>query len=108
MKAYYEKADGGAVPFPEILSAEEGAVVQLMFATGIRRIDAETIDEFVLRADLYDTYVGGWLYENGEPVAMTRKILTDTMGEHPAVWSDAGLLNPEEFQRIIRRAKAAR
>jgi hypothetical protein len=91
------------------MSAEQSAVVMLMGATGIRQIDDDTIDEFVRRADLYDTYVGGWLFGiGGEPVAVTRKILTDMMGEHAAVWSDVGLLTPEEFDRTIRLAKAAR
>lgn len=108
MRAYFEKMNGETVRFPEILSAEQGAVVQLMMATGIRRIDSDTIDEFVRRADLYDTYVGGWLFENGEPVAMTRKILVDMMDGHAAVWSDAELLTPEQFDRMVALAKASR
>lgn len=108
MRAWFEDADGKAIPFPEILTPKQGAVIMLMGAVGIRRIDTETIDEFVRRADLYDTYVAGWLFENGEYLAMTRKILIETMAGHPAIWSDGDLFTPEEFDRMIRTAKTNR
>lgn len=108
MNLYFENSetgDEGKLVTP--LGPEEGAVWSLMHATGIRRIDAETIDEFVRRADLYDTYFGACLREiDGDPIAMTRKILTETMGENTALWTDADLVTPEEFDRAIRSQKA--
>lgn len=108
MRGWFEKADGEAVPFPEILSAELGAVVLLMGAVGIRRIDRNTIDEFVRRADLYDTYVAGWLFKDGEQVSMTRKILVDSMEGYPAIWSDGEVMGEINFDRMIRQAKTNR
>lgn len=111
MKAYFETADGDTVPLPEPMSPEQAAIVYLTGATGIRRIDDETIDEFVRRADLYDTYIGGITLRElstGEEIAMTRKIVNETMGDNRALWTDAGLLTPEGFDRMIRTAKAAR
>lgn len=111
MSAYYETADGRTVPLREPMSPEESAVTYLMHAVGIRRIDADTIDEFVQRADLYDTYIGGSLLRDlstGEDIAMTRKILTETMGDNVALWNDARLIDPGTFNRMIRISKAAR
>lgn len=108
MRAWFESANGEAIPFPEILSPEQGAVVMLMGAVGIRRIDGGTIDEFVRRADLYSTYVTSYLFENGEDVALTRKILVETMDMYPVIWSDGDLIAAEEFDRIIRNAKTNR
>lgn len=106
MNLYFEGENSeGRVPEP--LSPEQAAVTMLMHATGIRRIDAETVDEFVRRADLYDTYFGAYLREiDGGPVAMTRKILTETMGENTALWTDSDLVTPEEFDRAVRSQKA--
>lgn len=111
MVAYYEKGSGDTVPLASPMSPEESAIVYLMNAVGIRRIDADKIDEFVQRADLYDTYVGGSLLRDlstGEDVAMTRKILTETMGDNVALWTDARLIDPGTFNRMIRVSKAAR
>lgn len=111
MRAYFETAAGETVPLPDPMSPEQAALVFMTGATGIRRIDNDTIDEFVRRADLYDTYIGGsglQILGTGEPVAMTRKIVTETMGENTALWTNAGLLTPEGFDRMIRTARAAR
>lgn len=108
MKAWFEEADGKAISFPEPMSPKQGAVVMLMKAVGIRRIDADTIDEFVRRADLYSTYVTSYLFEGGEDIAMTRKVVVEVMADYPAVWSDGDLFTPEEFDRMIRSAKTNR
>lgn len=111
MKVYFETADGTTIPVGEPMSPEVSVIAYLTGATGIRRIDDDTIDEFVRRADLYDTYIGGTTLREigtGEEIAITRKILTETMGENTALWTDAGLLTPEEFDRMIRVARASR
>lgn len=108
MRAWFEEADGKAVPFPDPMNPKQGAVVMLMKAVGIRRIDTDTIDEFVRRADLYSTYVTSYLFEGGEDIAMTRKVVAEVMAGHPAVWSDGDLLTSEEFDRMIRLAKTNR
>lgn len=108
MKAWFEDADGKAIRFPEIMSPEQGAVVKLMGVTGIRRIDADTIDEFVRRADLYSTYVTSYLFDGRQHVSMTRKILVEVMDRYPAIWSDGDLFTPEEFDHTIRMAKTNR
>ncbi len=108
MRAYFDTSDGNTVPITDP-TPELAAVLDLMMSTGIRRIDDDTIDEFVHRADLYDTYVGGISLRDlstGEPVAMTRKILLEAMGDNVAIWRDAWLITPEAFDRTIREAKA--
>lgn len=111
MTAYYETADGRTVPLASPMSPEESAITYLTHAVGIRRIDADTIDEFVCRADLYDTYIGGSLLRDlstGEDIAMTRKILTETMGDNVALWTDARLIDPDTFNRMVRVSKVSR
>lgn len=111
MRAYFETSDGETIPLPEPMSPEQSAVVYLTGGTGIRRIDDETIDEFVRRADLYDTYIGGInLLEigTGKRVPITRQVITEAMAGYPALWTNAGLITPEAFDRMIRTAKAAR
>jgi hypothetical protein len=108
MKAWFEDDSGKAIPFPEPMSPEQGAVVMLMKAVGIRRIDADTIDEFVRRADLYSTYVTGYLMEGDEYVAMTRKVIVKVMAGHPAIWSDGDTMGPLNFDRMIRLSKTNR
>ncbi len=111
MQAYFETSDGETIPLPEPMSPEQSAVVHLTGGTGIRRIDDETIDEFVRRADLYDTYIGGIdLLEigTGKRVPITRQVITEAMAGYPALWTNAGLITPEAFDRMIRTAKAAR
>lgn len=110
MRAYFEKSNGETVPVPDPMSPELSVIAYLTGATGIRRIDDETIDEFVRRADLYDTYIGGTTLrdiESGDEIAMTRKILTEAMDGNTALWTNAGLITPEAFDRMIRVAKAA-
>ncbi|MGH3585894.1 MAG: hypothetical protein ACRDQ0_06190 [Pseudonocardia sp.] len=110
MRAYFETASGETIPLPDPMSPEQSAIVYLTGGTGIRRIDDETIDEFVRRADLYDTYIGGINLrdiETGEKVPVTRQIITEAMAGHPALWTNAGLVTPEAFDRMIRVAKAA-
>lgn len=107
MRAYFDTSDGNTVPIADP-TPEQMAVLELMMSTGIRRIDDDTIDEFVRRADLHNTYVGGIILREmstGEPVVMTRKILLEAMGDNMAIWRDAWLLTPEAFDRIIRTAK---
>ena len=80
-------------------------------ADGIRRIDGGSIDEFVRRADLYSTYVGSMMYEgaHGRPVAMTRKILADAMGDNVAVARPGvELIDPGTFDRQIQSARVNR
>ena len=111
MSAYFDTADGRTVPLPDPMSPEQWAIVHLMGGTGIRRIDEDTIDEFVRRADLYDTYIGGIELrdiETGARVPVTRQIIVETMAGHPALWSNVGLMTPEAFDRTIRTAKASR
>lgn len=111
MRAYFETSDGETIPLPEPMSPEQAAIVYLTGGTGIRRIDDETIDEFVRRADLYDTYIGGIdLLEigTGKRVPITRQVITEAMAGHPVLWTNAGLVTPEAFDRMIRTAKAAR
>lgn len=110
MKAYFETSDGNTIVIADP-TPEQAAVIGLMGATGIRRIDDDTIDEFVRRADLHDTYVGGIALRElstGEPVVMTRKILLEALGDNEAIWSNAGLITPEGFDQMIRTAKAVR
>jgi hypothetical protein len=109
MQAYFETNKGGTIPLTD-MTPEQQAVVYLTGATGIRRIDKDTIDEFVRRADLYDTYIGGIDlrdYLTGESVPVTRQVITEAMAGHPALWTTAGLITPEAFDRMIRVAKAA-
>lgn len=111
MRAYFETTNSETVPLPDPMSPEQLAVVYLMGGTGIRRIDDESIDEFVRRADLYDTYIGGIELRNSETherVPVTRQVITEAMGGNAALWSDAGLVTPEAFDRMIRIAKSAR
>lgn len=109
MDWYFESSDGETIPFPKPMSAEQAAVVNLMHYVGIRRIDNSTTDEFVRRADLYSTYIGTMLHENGEPVAMTRKILTDVMGDNVAVARPGvELIDPGAFERQIQLARMNR
>jgi len=111
MRAYFETASGETVPLPEPMSPEQQVVVYLTGGTGICRIDDETIDEFVRRADLYDTYIGGIDLRNlttGERVPVTRQVITEAMGDNTALWTNAGLITPEAFDRMIRLSKAAR
>lgn len=105
MRAWFEDSNGKAIPFPEFMSAKQGAVVSLMDAAGIRRVNGDTIDEFVRRADLYSTYRAPYLFEGGEYVAMTRKIIVEAMDGYPAIWSDGDLIASEEFDRMIQLAK---
>lgn len=109
MRAYFETKDGETVPLPEPMSPEQTAVVYLTGGTGIRRIDEDTIDEFVRRADLYDTYIGGInLMEIGTStrVPITRQIINEALGGNAALWTNAGLVTPEAFDRMIRIAKS--
>lgn len=111
MEWYFESADGEVVPFPKPMSAEQAAVVNLMHFVGIRKIDDGSMDEFVRRADLYSTYVGSMMYESahGRPVAMTRKILTDAMGDNVAVARPGvELIDPNTFERQIQLARVGR
>lgn len=110
MRAYFETANGETVPLESPMSPEQSAIVYLTGCTGIRRIDDETIDEFVRRADLYDTYIGGIdLREigTGKRVPITRQVITEAMSGHPALWTNANLITPEAFDRMIRTAKSA-
>lgn len=110
MRAYFETAEGDTVTLPDPMTPEQAAVVYLTAAVGIRRIDDETIDEFVRRADLYDTYIGGIDLRDlstGNPVPITRQIIREALSGNPALWTNAGLITPEGFDRMIRVAKAA-
>lgn len=110
MRAYFETSNGETIPLPDPMSPEQSAIVYLTGGTGIRRIDDETIDEFVRRADLYDTYIGGIdLLEigTGKRVPITRQVIIEAMAGHPVLWTNAGLMTPESFDRMIRVAKSA-
>lgn len=111
MRAYFETEGGEAVPLPSPMSPEQSAVVYLTGCTGIRRIDDDTIDEFVRRADLYDTYIGGidlLDIDTGKRVPVTRQIITEAMAGHPVLWTNAGLVTQGAFDRMILTAKNAR
>lgn len=110
MRAYFDTSDGNTVPITDP-TPEQMAVLDLMMSVGMRRIDDETIDEFVRRADLHNTYVGGITLRElstAEPIVMTRKILLEAMGDNEAIWRDSWVISTEAFERIIREAKAAR
>ena len=110
MNAYFDTTDGQTVPLPDPMSPEQSAIVYLMGGTGIRRVDDDTLDEFVRRADLYDTYIGGIDLrdiDTQERVPITRQVIMQALGGNAALWSNAGLITPEAFDRMIRLAKSA-
>lgn len=110
MRAYFETEKGETVPLPEPMSPEQSVVVYLTGCTGISRVDNETIDEFVRRADLYDTYIGGLDLVDigtGNKVPVTRQIIVEAMSGHPVLWTNAGLVTQGAFDRMIRVAKDA-
>lgn len=108
MNAYFETAAGETITAPSPVSPELAAVVYMTGAVGIRIIDQDSLDEFVRRADLYDTHIGGSMLrdlETGETVSLTRKIIVEAMAGHPTLWTTAGLITQGAFDRMIRIAK---
>lgn len=110
MKAYFETTEGETILLSDPMTPEQAAVTYLTAAVGIRRIDEDSIDEFVRRADLYDTYIGGINLldmSTGSQVPVTRQIIREAMSGHPVLWTDAGLIMQHAFDRMIRIAKEA-
>lgn len=107
MKVVREDGFGNADPWPEILTPEQGAVVILMEKVGMNWITVDSLDEFVRRADLYTTHVASCLFEDGEEVVVTRKIITSVMNGCRVMWSDSETMGDMQFDHMIRQAKEA-
>lgn len=110
IRAGYETQDGGAVTFPAYrdLTVEQTAFLFMTMSVGMPRLDEKTIDEFVRRVDLWQTYVGPFLTENGKTVPVTRKILAEILAGHKAAWTNVNRITKRDFDAVIKKEKEAR
>lgn len=109
--AWYEKADGEAVPFPEReddMTPEERAFILLSRSVGMRRLDSDTIDEFVRRIELYQTYFTTFVYDENGPVILGRKDMLDMLGDrYTAAWTAFSETSTTKFDAAVKKEKAA-
>lgn len=109
--ARYEKADGEAVPFPEReddMTPEQQAFIHLSRAVGIRRLDADSLDEFVRRIELYQTYITTFVFDENGPVILGRKDMQEMLGsQYVAAWTSFEEITQTKFDAYMKKEKAA-
>lgn len=110
LHAFFVTKDDSTEP---ILLAGELAGVREAFmnatmAVGMPRLDAKTMDEFVRRIELYQTYVQHLLYSADGPLALDRQMLLAMLGdEYTAACTNASRVTKRDFDAALKREKAA-
>ena len=110
IRAYFETAEGEAAPFPVAseLTEMQKAFINATIAVGMPRLDESTINEFVRRIELYQTYVQGFLGDRDGQVDVTRKMLLNMLGEeYVAAGTNATRLIKRDFDAAMRTEEAA-
>lgn len=101
------KADGTAQDPQADLSPVQQAFLSLsQMGIGIARLNRSTIDEFVRRADLMQTYVGTvWTNGDGSPRVFTRADFMELMPQANTNWSTIG---KQAFDKLMEKPIADR
>lgn len=107
IRAFFVQADGETAPFPPELTGVQEAFINATGAVGMPRLDKTTIDEFVRRIELYQTYVQHLMYNQDGPLKLDRAMLLDMLGNHKAACTNFTRVTKRDFDADMKREKAA-
>lgn len=111
LRAYFKNADDGEmVPFPRASELTEihRAFLNASLAVGMPRLNETTINEFVRRIELYQTYTQAFLYDKDGQVDLTRKMLLDMLGDtYTAACTNVTPLTRRDFDAAMKKEEAA-
>lgn len=110
LRAFFEKADGSTEPIllTGKLAGVREAFMTATMAVGMPRLDIKTMDEFVRRIELYQTYVQHLMYNADGPLALDREMLLAMLGsEYTAACTNASRVTKRDFDAALKKEKAA-
>lgn len=107
IRAFFVQGNDQVIPFGE-LTGVQAAFINATMAVGVPRLDRKTIDEFVRRTELLQTYVQKLLYDQDGPLDLNRDMLLGMLGDHQAACTNANRLSQRDFNAAMKKEKAAR
>lgn len=109
IRVWFTDADDRTTPFPvasELTPVQE-AFINASGAIGMSRLDAKTMDEFVRRVELYQTYIQAFLFSHEGPLHLNRQMLEEMLGDHVSARTNWTPVNKRDFDASMKKEKAA-
>lgn len=101
----FTRPDGTEDDSPELTPAQQAFLSLGEMGIGVPRLNRSTIDEFVRRADLLQTYVGTlWRNGDGTPRIFGRE---DFMGLLPEARTNWNARSKRDFDQLMKKEIAA-